>query len=145
VKRHSFAAFPIAALVGVFYGWVALQFWASYSLNSPLLEWLRTTLPGREHHLLRVSLIYAHDVLLNLLLAVPFAAVFQVFSPLRRWRYVGVAVACALSMTFWGADWADVKALVTLAGFWIPIAMTRLSLPLALLSVRAAASRWNGG
>jgi hypothetical protein len=130
--------------VGLFYGWVAIQFWASYSLNNPIEEWLRTALPGREHHLLHISLIYAHDVLVNLLLAVPFAAVFQVFSPLKRWTYVGTAVACALSVTFWGANWGGVKAMVTLVGFWIPTAMATLSLPLALLGVRAAASRWNG-
>jgi hypothetical protein len=145
MKRTSLTAILLAALVGAFYSWVAIQFWASYSVASPFGDWLRTVLSPAQHRYLHLIAIYSHDVVLNVVLAIPFAAMLLLFTRRGSRGCLAAAVAGALVMGYRDLDWRSLTELAPFAGFWMGIAMTVLSLPIALLAVRVAMSHRHHG
>ncbi len=143
MKRTSLGAILLATIVGAFYSWVAVEFWASYSIASPFGVWLRTVLSPAEHPSLHLVAIYSHDALVNVLLAIPFAAVLLLFTRLRSWGCLAAAVAGALVMGYRDLEWLTLTDLAPHVGFWVGLAMTALSLPLAFLGVKGVQGRWH--
>lgn len=124
----------VAVLAGVLYGWVAINFWGFYSANSPITAWLIESLAGSGRRGLLRAGVFAHDATVNILLAVPFSAVFVALRPLNRWPFVLVSALAALVAVSWGTEWSS--QLVQSPDFWVGLGIVLLALPAAFVLVR---------
>ena len=133
--RPSASLIFAAACLGMFYAWIAVNFWGFYAANNPFNEWLLNGLAVNGHGTVYRLVIGAHDVVINILLAIPFAALLLVRSGLNSWTYAAVAAAAAVVFANWDTNWS--ATLITSVGFWMGFAMMLLSLPIAFAGVRA--------
>jgi hypothetical protein len=123
--------------VGVAYIWAAVTFWGFYAATNPINAPLMDVLARNGHSAAYRVSISIHDVVVNVVLALPFAAVFRLSQGLRNWAYVAVAAATAVIGTLAAfTNWEALPMLVGSWGFWFGLGMTALSLPgaFALLS-----------
>ena len=141
MKQHRIAAVLVAALIGAFYWWVSVHFWGMHAADTPFPKWLHAVLPPREHRALDTAVIYSHDAILNVLLAVPFASMFVLFTRLNNWLCIAAAVVVANIAIYWGAEWGGDPPLIKFWSFWVGAGMSILSLPAAFLIVRAIPGR----
>lgn len=125
-----------AACIGIFYSWMLVNFWGSYSLNNPINEWLLDILAKRGYEELYLVGIHTHDVIMNVLLAAPIAAIFVVFHSLNRWPILLVAVASGVIFTFRNTDWSLLHLAFDSWRFWFGLGVSAFSLPIAFASIR---------
>jgi len=82
-----------AMVVGVTYYYVSGFFWGYVAHDLWHIEWLYNLL--REQRISSWTfraVIHPHDILVNLLLAFPFAYLLSLIKPERKWWYVALAV-----------------------------------------------------
>jgi len=82
-----------ATVVGLAYYYVSRLFWDYVVLDLWHIEWLYDLL--REQIISSETfraVIHPHDILVNLLLAFPFAYLLSLIKPDRKWWYVALAV-----------------------------------------------------
>lgn len=115
----------LAIAIGAAYQWVAAAFWGYYVVINPIQDIL-----VREHG----AVTYAHDLVVNLLIATPFAAVFRHVSALRSWSNVAIAVCVALLLTY-GSSLGSLAGLMGVPRFWAGVVFISLSLPLAFFAL----------
>jgi hypothetical protein len=124
----------VAALAGALYGWVAINFWGFYSSNNPVTALLMETLLGPGRIGLFRARVFAHDVCVNIVLAVPFAAVLVALRPLNRWPFALVSGLAALVVVNWGTEWS--LRLVQSSAYWVEVGMVLLAFPVAFALMR---------
>jgi hypothetical protein len=139
---HRIAALLVGALIGAFYWWVLIHAWGMHLADNPLNKWLLEMDFHRQHLTLYKAILYSHDVMINVLLAVPFASMFVLSDRLNNWPCLCVAVLVANVATYHGTDWTGSSLIVAHWGFWIGLGMSLLALPAAFLMVRAIPNRW---
>ena len=84
VKRHRITVVLVSALLGVFYWWVWMNALGMYLAVHPFNKWLVLDIQlPRHNRALYYLVIYVHDVIVNLLIAVPFASMFVVSARLN--------------------------------------------------------------
>lgn len=133
----SNAKYPIAVLLGLAYIWLAIAFWGWYVMNLPINEFLLETFARQGHDIsYRISII-AHDALVNVLLAAPFAIALASVKPLNNWSCVFVAVATAFVGSYWSVELSSLPLLIRSWSFWAGVCMTVVSLPLAYLAAKS--------
>jgi len=82
-----------AMVVGLTYYYVSRLFWDYLAHDLWHIEWLYDLL--REQRISSGTfraVIHPHDILVNLLLAFPFAYLLSLIKPERKWWYVALAV-----------------------------------------------------
>jgi hypothetical protein len=126
----------IAATIGAFYGWMAVNFWGGYAANNPINEWLLDVLAGPGHQIPYLVAISMHDVIVNVLLASPIATVLVAFRGLNSWPNLLVTLTFAVVISFWGTNWSSVSRLLSSQGFWLGLGMSIWSLPIAFAGIR---------
>ena len=144
MKQTKLGSIALALLVGAFYSWVAWWFWGAYATSSPITEWLRSTISPQEHRAVYLLGIYAHDLLLNCLLAMPYAAVLLLFARREARVALPLAALSAVAVNLWGSDVEALGSVAPFPGFWLGIGMTALSIPVAFWLLRWAHQRWGG-
>jgi hypothetical protein len=122
-----------AVTIGVTYHLVSIVIWGFLAAgNDPLQNYFLDTLMREERHVVAYRiLISLHDVALNLLLALPFAAAFRLIPALRSWTCVALAAAVAVVGIYWNMVWEQLPFLARNWQFWFGLLMTALSLPAA--------------
>ena len=120
-----------AAAIGVAYYWVAAFLWVYISAYSPINQMLLDAL-GRNGHLAayRVT-ISLHDVIVSLLIALPFAAAFRVLPGLRSWTYVALATAASVIAGYASINTGALPFLLGHWQFWYGLALAVFSMPVA--------------
>jgi hypothetical protein len=141
VRQYRIAAVLVGVLIGAFYWWVLGHFWGMHAVDTPFPKWLHTVLPAREHHALNTAAIYFNDLLLNVLLAVPFASMFVLFSRLNNWLCIAAAVLVETITTYWGTQWGGSPPIISYWGFWFGVGMSLFALPVAFVIIRAIPNR----
>ena len=114
---------------------MVINFWGGYAANSPINDWLLDTLAEPGHETMYLVAIYVHDVIVNLLLAMPVAAVLMAFRTLNNWPSLLVAVGIGVVASYWDTIWSS--CLFRSWGFWLGIGMSVWSLPIAFACIRA--------
>src|SRR5690606_28110579 len=107
-----------AAILGVLYHAIVTAAWTYYAASdfSPL-EW-SLDLFGSGTVLFWIVL-HAHDVVVNVLFALPFAAAFLLYRGLSNWLCVLLAVAASLVGEYLGVDWSYFATAAKQPAAWI--------------------------
>ncbi len=127
----------IAALIGAAHSWLAVVFWGRYAINNPINDWLLEVFAKKGHSALYYISIYTHDFIVNVLLATPAALALVVLVGSDNWRALAVAVATAIFVGYWGMELSSLPMLIRSWGFWVGLAMSLFSLPIAFATIRA--------
>ena len=106
------------------------------------IGWLSETV-GRGTVLFYIGL-YTHDIIVNVLLAAPFAAVFVLFRRLDNWPCVLLAVLASLVVTYGGLEWSFFVNAAQLPFAWMGLSTQLISLPIAFAVGRAIRNRASG-
>jgi len=81
----------LAVGVAIAYNFMIAMFWGLFAAHNPIFNWLVDTYAVTDPALFK-SAVWVHDILVNVLLALPFAFLITRISPDRRWAYVALAV-----------------------------------------------------
>ena len=140
MNATSKAKYLIAILVGLAYVWLAVAFWGWYVMNHPINEFLLEVFARQGHDFLYRISIFAHDVLVNVLLASPAALALVSIKGLNNWNCVFVAVVTAFVGSYWTVNLSSLPLLFQSWSFWAGLGMSVFSLPIAYV---AAKSFWD--
>lgn len=136
MNKPAFLPLLAAAVIGGLYHVMAVNFWGSYVVDNPFNNWLLDTYARQGHEFAYHISISAHDLFINLLLALPVAALFLAFKSLNSWIAIATATASAIVIGNAGNNWEAWPILLSSVGFWFGLAITAFSLPLAFSSIR---------
>jgi len=121
-----------AAGIGIVYYWVAVLVWGFLGANNPINEMLLDAFVRHERYIVTYRIIISlHDVVVNVLVALPFAAIFRWIPPLRNWTYVLLGAATIVIATYASTNLQGLPLLLRSWNFWLGLAITALSLPVA--------------
>ena len=137
MNARSNAKYVAAIIVGLAYIWLATAFWGRYVMNHPVNEFLLEVFARQGHRFLYGISILVHDVLINILLALPAALAFVSIKSLNNWKCVAVAVGTAFVGSYWTVDPSSIPLLVQSGSFWVGISMSTFSLPVAYLVAKS--------
>jgi hypothetical protein len=132
-----------AAAIGIAYYWLTVLVWGYVGAYNPINKILLEAFPNQDHRALYRVLISLHDVIINILVALPFAAAFRFVPPLRSWTYVVLATATSLIAIYASLDMRALSLLLGSWTFWYGLALAVLSMPIAfalLAQVRPASA-----
>jgi hypothetical protein len=136
---QTLLAISLSAAIG-FVAVLSIEWiWGLYAIYQPVNEWLiqHVLIPG--HSKAYYTLIYAHDLVVNVSLAYPFALILALVTPAAgRWKYLAVAVLVIFLWSYRFVLFGEVFFAVS-PGFISGLAFTCGSLPLAHLLAR---HRW---
>ena len=135
MNKDSLWSLLIAAAIGVAYSWAAIYFWGVLALKNPINEMLLDAFARQGEIVAYRVIISVHDVVVSVLLALPFAAVFCLFRVLRDWRHLAVAASAALIAIYGPMEWSSLPLLVRSWWFWLGVSTATLSLPAAFASL----------
>ncbi len=138
IPGRRFLPYAFSGGVGFVYSSAVVHFWGIYPSKSTLTQWFLTEFAMKGRAIAYQLAVYSHDILLNVLLAIPFAYVIGRLRPKRDWAYLSVAVLVALMLNY-GHLVFDLRALRFLLrefGFYMGIVMLLVSLPIALTLIR---------
>ncbi|MEM1175439.1 MAG: hypothetical protein AAGI27_11535 [Pseudomonadota bacterium] len=121
----------IAAGIGLVFGSFQRLFWAIYPIDNPINHWLIKTYAENGHSVLYYLAVYAHDLIVHLMLALILAFVLVKVFGIRRWKPVLVVVACSQIPVFWGAVWGNMGSVVAYWGFWVSLTIALSAIPAA--------------
>lgn len=134
----SNAKYFIAIVVGLVYAWLAVAFWGWYVMNHPINEFLLEVFARQgQEFVYRIS-IFAHDALVNVLLAAPAAITLVSIKGLNNWSCVIVATITAFVTLFWTVDLSSLPLLFQSWGFWAGLYMSAFSLPIAYVAAKTS-------
>ena len=137
----SSVKYLVAIILGLAYVSLAIAFWGWYVMNHPINELLLDIFARQGHMLLYRASIFAHDALVNLLLAAPAAVAFIKINALNNWKYVIVAVLSALVGSYWSVDLSALPSLLQNWSFWAGLCLSIFSLPIAYLAAKSISSK----
>lgn len=122
-----------AAAIGIAYYWVATFLWGYIAAYNPINEVLLDVLVRRGHITAYRVIISIHDVIVNLFVALPFAAAFRFIPALRNWTYVTLATTASVIAGYASISAGALSTLFSSWVFWVGLAMAGLSLPAAFV------------
>jgi len=129
--------YVLAALFGAAYVLVATQFWSFYAIGNPVNDWLLVNLAMEGYEASYRVATYSHDLVVNTIIALPFAYLIARLNPKNGLAYLTVAVTVAILFNYWWIA-LDSKALVLMLRTWqfyVGFLVTVASLPLAYFGV----------
>jgi glycopeptide antibiotics resistance protein len=147
MTRASNWPYIFSLIIGAFYAVVVSLFWGVYAVVNPLNDWLIEIFANQGRDTAYYFAIYSHDVIANILLALPFAFLISIIPPRRSWKLLGVALLTSLILLYWRIifDFGSLFLLSKHWAFWTGLAMAIASPSLAFAAVvkfqqRAAAT-----
>ena len=128
----------VAAVYGAFLAIFGVAFWGLYVLNHPIQDWLLATFATKGQPVAYYVSLYIHDLVVNVVLALPIAYLLSRISPQNSWRYLWAAVATAVLLQYWGvfADPIALDIILKAWSFYAGLLVSTLALPLAYEIVR---------
>lgn len=93
---------------------------------------------ARQGHEIAYRLaIYTHDLVVNILLALPFAVLITTFKPRRSWVYLWIALGSSTLLLEWTllTDLEWLMNVLRMWSFYAGAAVMFISLPLAYIAV----------
>ena len=142
MKRKSFVGLSIAAAIGLAYAVVNNALVDLYASYVPVIRWFSSTFSEPSLSVLFWVSLTGHDLLLNVLFAIPFAIVFSSFQSLDTWRSPLAAVLAPVIWTAIAFDWSVLVLAADRSAFWLNLSIRLISLPIAFAIVRAMRARW---
>jgi hypothetical protein len=132
----------LAACTGVFYALCARSFWGFYAGHIEVARTDIRNLPADDLVAVHLLTIFSQDLIMNIVIALPFAAFLWFRPSLNYWRYAAVAGIAAIVSVYsesmhW---WPGIAFRVNDPGFerfWLGFATVLLSLPTAFAGIRA--------
>ncbi len=123
----------LTILIACGYHLVVATIWAFLPLVNPVTNWLFERYAQAAPNL-HITLVWIHDFIVNILIALPFAALVARIRPDRRWTYVAVAV---LVIFLWQYrvvlfDFGLIEFVRVDTTAWLGMVLTFIYLPLAL-------------
>lgn len=122
-----------AAAIGIAYYWLVVLVWGYVGAYNPVNKILVDALARHGHRISYRLLISLHDVLVNILIALPFAAVFRFLPALRNWTYVVLATAASVIAIYGSINTEALPLLLGQWQFWYGLALAMFSMPVAFL------------
>lgn len=129
-RATAYVAIP---LLWALYWQGVLLFWSFYASHHLLLDWaISALLP--EHHVLFYGVIYTHDIVVNVLLALPFCMVLRRFEARSCW---GPVVFASVLLLIWSYhhlltdDGYSIQRVFSSFGAWLGAGTAIGLLPLA--------------
>ncbi len=142
-EYNSKAPYFVAAVVGVLHAICLGAIWAVLAVEQPIVRSILDNYAGVWNESLLRIVIYLHDLIANILIAIPFAVLLALFKPTRSWRYLWVAAFVSILFVNAGLlidpEW--LTSVLRLPSFYIGTLVTAISLPIAFLTVSAAFRR----
>ena len=123
----------IAATIGAFFSAYAGLFWIYYAANHPINRWLIDTLLTQGNEVGYFIAIYTHDLLVNVILALPAAILLTIVKPEKPRVAMMLAVLGALFVNYWSI-FADPTTLLLFAktwSFYVNLVTATFCIPLA--------------
>jgi hypothetical protein len=142
-KYRTMFTYLFGAGCGIAYVYILAQLFGRVLVPNPINQWLIDKLARTGHEVEYKVAIYSHDFLIYFIVAVPFAVLLSRLPPKNNWKYLLVALATSLVIQYWGPI-TDLAVLTRLAGMWqfyVGLAMSTLSLPLAFAAVSAISKK----
>jgi len=102
IKNHIAIQLPVAIVLGYVTALSISFVWGLYVTHGLFLTWMidAVLLPG--HKFAFYAAIYAHDALLNIALAYPFAMLFaRLYEATVGWRFIVIAVFAMFLSIYW--------------------------------------------
>jgi hypothetical protein len=130
--RPQTSSFVLAALYGALFSFILGTVWGYYAANHPFNQWLIDSLLKNGYVVAYYGAIYTHDLLLNTIIALPFAYLIGRLQPRYSWLLLATGLMVAVSVVYWPALIRPRSALLVLpdwAGF-VPLVVLVLSLPI---------------
>ena len=129
----------MASCLGVAHGVIAVDIWGYLaSGHNPVANWLLEKLGSRDVFWVAIGF---HDAIVNILIAVPFAALLFVRPSINKWKYAAVAGAAYFLLAFWRTfaryGMSAVPLLYSSPYYALGNAAPLLSLPIAFAAMRA--------
>lgn len=122
-----------AVAIGVAYQWVVVAIWGRYMFLNPINEILLDVFARNGHLVAYRVAISIHDIGVNILAALPFAAAFLYFPVMRNRTYVSLAAAAALVVVYAPTSVEALPVLLRNWAFWFGVALVAFSLPAAYM------------
>ena len=126
-----------AVICGALLTFFGVAFWGLYVLNHPINNWLLANFATKGQPLAYYVSIYSHDLILNVLIALPFAYFLSKIPPQKSWRYVWVAVVTGVVLQYWRlfADPIGLNVVLKAPTFYAGVLVSIVALPLAFIAV----------
>lgn len=124
-------------LIGLLYVWLAAGFWNVYGDHNAIDNWLIEVLASDGYPMLFRIARLVHELLVNVLIAAPFAGMLISVKRLNAWVHVVAASIAAVVFINWGAL---SLSLLDSVGFWTDSATMALCPVLAFAGFRALKS-----
>ena len=137
ISVNSSSKYLVAAMLGVVHSWYTVAFWGWYVANHPINNLLLEVFVKQGHSALCYFSIYAHDALLNVILAMPIAVALLLIRNLDNCACLMVAATMSVAISFWGTELTLIPTLFRIWTFWAGLSLSLLSLPIAFATVRA--------
>ena len=138
MKPFAVVPYLAAAVTGVIHAFVTVQFWGRYAIDNPLNNWLLEVFAKNGHSVAYYLAIYGHDVAVNFVLALPFAALIAFLWPRFGWTLLAVTLSSSVVTGYWGIflNFSTVGLLVRQWSFWTGLVVFAIPLPLAFAALR---------
>ena len=127
----------VAAAYGALSAIIGVAFWGVYVLNHPINDWLIANFAAKGQPIVYYTSIYIHDLLINVILALPVAVLLSRIPPRNNWRYLSVALATAVVLQYWGlfVDPVGLNVVLKAWSFYAGLLVSTVALPLAYVAV----------
>ena len=139
VLHRALPAIALSAAVGLVAVLTMEFIWGLYSIHHPINYWLIEHVLLQGYSRTYYTILYAHDVVVNVSLAYPFALLLALATPAAgQWKYIAVAVPViflwSYRLVLFGGN--PLAFFTILPASTIGLAFTCGSLPLAYLLAR---------
>jgi len=135
----------IAAGCGAAYSYVLSILFGRVLMPNPINLFLLEKLAKNGREFEYYLAIYAHDFLLYVIAALPFAFVISRLPPIGNWSNLLIALTVSLALHYW-APIAALSSFVSLARHWqfyVELGFSVLALPIAFSVARSLRRRSN--
>lgn len=136
-SRRTVLSYLIGIGCGYVYIYILAKLFGQVLNPNPINQWLLEYLAKAGHEVGYFVAIYAHDVLLYIIVAIPFALLLSRLPPKNEWKYLFVALATSLVVPNW-ILFAEPSRLAILAEhlpFYVGTVISILGLPIAFAIV----------
>jgi hypothetical protein len=130
--RPQTSSFVLAAIYGALFSFILGTVWGYYGANHLFNQWLIDSLLKNGYAVAYYGAIYTHDLLLNMIIALPFAYLIGRLQPRYNWLLLAAALMVAVSVVYWPVLIRPRSALFVLSDWtgFVPFAVLVSSLPI---------------
>jgi hypothetical protein len=140
--RHQYL---IAIGIGAAHALILAVVWGVLAVRMPFVGWILDAYAGVWNEWLLKSVVYAHDLVINIIVAIPFACLIARLKPSQSWKFLWIAVAVSIVIVNWSvfANFEWFANVLKMWSFYLGTAVMIVALPLAFALVVATNRRTN--